>query len=112
MAAPAVMSKVTRSGVFTVNFVHMSHLVSHRVSVVNFEHVIVGWDSSASYNRANKNDQKFFINNPISIYLVKVNTSETCSKLAIKTQERRRRRSGVFAINFEQISKIVLVFPL
>ena len=32
---------------------------------------------------------------------------ETCSKLTIKTLE--RRRSGVFIINFEQISIIVLV---
>ena len=38
---------------------------------------------------------------------------EIYSKLTIKTPERRhRRRSGVFIVNFEQISGIVLVFPL
>ena len=38
--------------------------------------------------------------------------SEICSKL-IKTPERRQwRRSGVFIVNFEQISHLVLVFLL
>ena len=32
-----------------------------------------------------------------------------CSKLIIKTPE--RRRSGVFVVNFEQISYVALVFP-
>ena len=36
-----------------------------------------------------------------------------CSKLTIKTTERRRwRRSGVFIINFEHISHLGLVFLL
>ena len=58
--------------------------------------------------------------NPVDIYLLKVNNRntktrcETCSKLTIKTPERRdeRRRSGVFIVNFEHISHLVLVFPL
>ena len=34
-------------------------------------------------------------------------------KLTIRTPERRHwRRSGVFIVNFEQISLIVLMFPL
>ena len=38
---------------------------------------------------------------------------EICSKLTIKTPERHEwRRSGVFIINFEDISHIVLVFRL
>ena len=38
---------------------------------------------------------------------------EICSKLTIKTTERRqRRRSDVFIANFEQILCIILVFPL
>ena len=38
---------------------------------------------------------------------------EICPKLTIKTPERRQqRRSGVFIVNIEQISHIVLVFPL
>ena len=38
---------------------------------------------------------------------------EICSKLTIKTLERRQwRRSGVFIVNFEQISHIALLFLL
>ena len=53
------------------------------------------------------------------IYLLKVNIRnarrrcEICSKLIIKTAEWRHwRRSGVFIINFEDISHLVLVFIL
>ena len=56
---------------------------------------------------------------PASIYLLKVNNGntktmyETCSKLTIKTTERRRWcRLGVFIVNFEHISYLVLVFLL
>ena len=38
---------------------------------------------------------------------------EICSKLTMKTPERRqRRRSSVFIVNFEQISQLFLVFLL
>ena len=37
---------------------------------------------------------------------------EICSKLTIKTPERRQWRSGVFIVNFEHISHLVLVFLL
>ena len=38
---------------------------------------------------------------------------EICSKLTIKTPERRHRHcSGVFLVTFEQISHIALLFPL
>ena len=38
---------------------------------------------------------------------------EICSKLTIKTPEQRyKRRSGVFIINFEHISHIALMFLL
>ena len=53
------------------------------------------------------------------IYLLKVNNRNTrtrCeiySKLTIKTPERRQwRRSGVFIVNFEYISRLALVFLL
>ena len=54
------------------------------------------------------------------IYLLKVNSRNTrtwceiCSKLTIKTPERRQwRRSGVFIIiNFEHIPHLVVVFLL
>ena len=56
---------------------------------------------------------------PAGIYLFKVNNGntramcESCSKLKVKTPERRQwSHSGVFIVNFEQISHIVLVFPL
>ena len=43
-------------------------------------------------------------------------TCEIGSKLPIKTPEKRQRRQlrrfGLFIVNFEQISHIVLVFPL
>ena len=49
--------------------------------------------------------------------MFKVNTrntrtrSEICSKLTIKVPERRQwRRSGVFVVNLEHISHLVLVF--
>ena len=56
---------------------------------------------------------------PVGIYLLKVNNKntrtryETLSKLTIKTPEWRHwRRSGVFIVNFEHISNLVLVFLL
>ena len=52
-------------------------------------------------------------------YMFKVNNRNTrtrceiCLKLTIKTPERRQwRRSGVFIVNFEHISHLVLVFLL
>ena len=54
-----------------------------------------------------------------SNYMFKVNDRnsrarvEICSKLTIKTLERRQwRRSGVFIVNFENISRLVVVFLL
>ena len=37
---------------------------------------------------------------------------EICSKSTIKVLERRRRRFGVFIVNFEQFSQYILVFTL
>ena len=38
---------------------------------------------------------------------------EICSELTVKTPEQRQwRRSGVFIVNFENISHLVLVFLL
>ena len=60
-----------------------------------------------------------FWQNPSSNYMFKVNKINTragceiCSKLTIKTPERCNwRRSGVFIINFEHISQLVLMFLL
>ena len=56
---------------------------------------------------------------PTNIYLFKVNSKnfkkrrKICSKLTIKTPERRQWcRSGVFIINFKHISHLFLVFLL
>ena len=56
---------------------------------------------------------------PPGIYLLKVNNRNTrtrceiCSKFTIKTPKRRHwRRSGVFIVNFEHISYLVLVLLL
>ena len=56
---------------------------------------------------------------PAGIYLLKINNInsraryEICSKLAIKTPERRHwHLSGVFIANFHHISNVVLVFLL
>ena len=56
---------------------------------------------------------------PVGIYLLQVNNRNTrtrceiCSKLTIRTPERRHwRRSGVFIVNSEHISHLVLVFLL
>ena len=59
----------------------------------------------------------FLYDNGLRHERVKVNyentrtTYEICSELTIKTPERRHwRRFGVFIVNFEHISYIVLVF--
>ena len=64
-------------------------------------------------------DNQLNVFNPAHIYLFKVNNRNfniRCglySKLTIKTPERRQwRRSGVFAVNFEHISNLFLVFLL
>ena len=50
------------------------------------------------------------MNVPVGIYLLQVNDRNTktrceiCSKLTVKTLERRQwRRSGVFIVNFEHV---------
>ena len=56
---------------------------------------------------------------PAGIYLLKLKNRNTrtrceiCSKLTIKTPERRQwRRPGVFIVNFEHISHLALVLLL
>ena len=56
---------------------------------------------------------------PTGIYLFKVNNRNTrtryeiCSKLTVKTPERRQwLRPGVFIVNFEHMSHFLLVFLL
>ena len=61
----------------------------------------------------------FKVKYPAGTYMFKVNNRNTktrckiCLKLTIKTPEWRQwRRSGVFIVNFEDISHLVLVFLL
>ena len=55
---------------------------------------------------------------PAGIYLFKVNNRNTrtrceiCSKLTNTPERRQWRRSGVFIVNFEHISHLVLVLLL
>ena len=67
--------------------------------------------------RLNRNYEVNMSYFPAGNYMFKVNNRNTrtkceiCSKLTIKTPERRQwRRSGVFIVNFEHISHFVLVF--
>ena len=62
------------------------------------------------------NSKNYWNNNPGSNNMFKVNNRNTrtkcniCSKLTIKTSDRCHwRRSGVFIVNFEHISFLVLV---
>ena len=72
-------------------------------------------------NKENKEKQLLSLSGhyPAGSYMFKVNNSNTrtrceiCSKLAIKTPERRQwRRLGIFIVNFEHISHLVLLFLL
>ena len=73
------------------------------------------------FAREEKCNIYYFQIDPVGIYLFKVNNRNTrarceiCSKLTVKTPERRQwqwRRSGVFIVNFEHISQLFLVFLL
>ena len=61
---------------------------------------LMGFDQGTIYHKTKVNNRN-------------TRTSEICSKLTIKTPERRHwRRSGVFIVNFEYISNLVLIFLL
>ena len=55
---------------------------------------------------------------PANLHLFKANNSNTrerceiCSKLAIKTLQRRQHQSGAFIVNFEYISHLFLALLL
>ena len=69
--------------------------------------------------RATSLDVSVLFSHSVGIYLFKVDNGNTktigksCSKLTIKTPERCHWcHSGVFIVKFEQISHLVLMFPL
>ena len=82
--------------------------------------LIIGDDSlTCEQEEHNENDKNAVAIVPAGNYMFKVNNRnartrcEICSKLTIKTPERRHwRRSDVFIVNFEHISHLVLVFLL
>ena len=70
-------------------------------------------------NRVNRRTFTSTCGSPVGIYMFKVNNRNTrtrceiCSKLIIKTPERCHwRHSGLFIVNFEHISHLVLTFLL
>ena len=74
---------------------------------------------AAFFEKIKTTTSEYDIHNPANIYLFKVNKRKTkksceiCSMSAIKTPKRRHwRRAGVFIVNFEHISNLVLVFLL
>ena len=84
----------------------------------NLETIVIVWFETCHdwilYAALGWNWLKRWRNNPVGIYLFKVNNRitrtmcEICSKLSIKTLE--WRHPGVFNLNFKQFSHIVLVF--
>ena len=57
--------------------------------------------------------QSVFTFSKLTIETVEQGVKYVCSKLTIKTPERRQwRRPGVIIVNFEQISHLVILFLL
>ena len=81
--------------------------------------MFVGVLANASNCNVARSEYSKYGSYPANIYLFKVknrstkNRCEICSNLIIKTLERCHwRRSGVFMVNFENISHFFLVFLL
>ena len=114
---PSSQRRWRRSGIFIVNFEHILHLV-----LVFLLFTLNMWLPAGMYLTnlesmppTNSNE---IIASPANIYLFKFSNRNVrarcgiCSKLTIKTPERRQwRRSDVF-INFEVVSHFFLVFLL
>ena len=94
--------------------------------VQDVEHCVSAPQNFIRLNFYLKNSKKafhffriLFLENTADIYLLKVNSRDTrtrceiCSKLTIKTPERRQwRRYDAFIVNSEHVSHLVLVFLL
>ena len=107
------------SGVFIVKFKHISHLVlvfllisegQELISSLKFaEDFLVVSGCIKLKNWAEMDKEWSWI--PVGVYLFTVNNKNTktickiCSKIIIKTPERRQwRRSGVFIVDFKQFN--------
>ena len=92
----------------------MASMLHKRLIYVNLDHVSI----DLIFPMPLCNASKIITMSPYGIYLFKVNRNnraicKICSKLTIKTPERSLSHcSGVFIVNFEQISHNILVFPL
>ena len=91
---------------FTFLKLYKRHQIAKSISIMKIEPVKQLW-------------WKFLWKYPAGICMFKVNNRNTrtrceiCSELIIKTSERRHwRLSGLFIVNFEHISHLVLVFFL
>ena len=105
-------SQITRNAGSIINFQGAS-LTSYKVTHM---WIIVSIDILLTVSLEETVEDKLY---PSQYLLVQVNNGnaitmcEVCSKLTVKTPERRDWCcSGVFVVNFEQSSQIVLVFPL
>ena len=94
---------------------HMQGLCRVLICLIMAPYVSIVLEYTAIY----LNIRQYASKCPAGNYMFKVNNGNTrtrceiCSKLTIKTPERRQwRRSGVFIVNFEHISHLVLVFLL
>ena len=122
-----------RSGVFIANFLHISHLfycfhcrlwtgkfcwweTSYNVALHLFK--VVHENTRAKSievinNRTTYNSANIYAAYTKSMIEILKKRGEICSKLTIKTLEQRHwRRSGVFIVNFENISHLFLKFLL
>ena len=83
---------------FVINDLKLEQCVGRWSNVKKYEFVTVLTDYDGLYKVNNRNNRLRY---------------EICSKLKIKTPERRQRYlSGVFIVNFEHISHIFLMFLL
>ena len=92
---------------------HYRVLPRINIHIINCDHTYVTFAPISMQYRFQ------LVTRPSHIYVFKVDNENTrtrceiCSKLTIKTLERRQwRRCGVFIFNFEHISNLLLVFLL
>ena len=100
---------------FSVGIVHKFRL-SYKV---NLRELIWFYSPLWFFDDFRESKSKIWRRTLTQMFLAKVNNGNTrtkcvfCSELTLETPKRRHwRRSCVFIVNFEQISHIVLVFPL
>ena len=108
-----------RSGVFIVNFEHISHLAVVFLLLTLNIWMPIGKGSVVWKGLRLSNSRVVFESqrSPPNVYLFKVSIRNTrkrceiCSKLTINTPKQHHwRSSGVFIVNFEHIWPLILVF--